>query len=122
MVRIRLARGGANKRPFYNIVVADKRKARDSRFIERVGYFNPVAKGAEVLLHIEQDRIDYWTSQGAQPSERVKNLIKRYQEIAKEKANEPPKAAKEAKKMKSDAAKKQEKTKVTSKKDKKSKE
>jgi small subunit ribosomal protein S16 len=117
MVVIRLARGGANKRPFYHVVVADRRKARDSRFIERVGYFNPIAKGAEVLLHLEQDRISYWTAQGAQPSERVKKLIKKYQEIVKDQANEPSKAVKGTKKTaKMKETKAKSKTEITTKK------
>ena len=76
MVVIRLSRGGAKKRPFYSIVVADRRNKRDGRFIEKVGYFNPRATGGEVKLHIETDRIDYWLSQGAQASDRVSNLLK----------------------------------------------
>ena len=76
MVTIRLARGGAKRRPFYNIVVADQRDKRDGRFIERIGYFNPMAKGQEVPLNLELDRAEHWISKGAQPSERVANLIK----------------------------------------------
>ena len=68
MVKIRLARGGAKKRPFYSIVVADQRRAPRSRFIERVGFFNPRAVGNEEKLRIDQERIDYWIGQGAQPS------------------------------------------------------
>ena len=78
MVKIRLARGGAKKKPFYSIVATDSRKRRDSGYIERVGYFNPVARGAEVRLKIEEDRIDYWKSQGAQVSDRVKQLLKEF--------------------------------------------
>ncbi len=76
MVVIRLARGGAKKRPFYHITVADKRCARDARYIERVGFFNPVARGNEESLRVNQERIDYWLSKGAQPSGRVKVLLK----------------------------------------------
>ena len=76
MVVIRLARGGAKKRPFYNVVVADSRTRRDGRFVERVGFFNPVATGAEVKLSVDQERVSYWLSQGAQPSERVAQLLK----------------------------------------------
>jgi small subunit ribosomal protein S16 len=76
MVNIRLARGGAKKRPFYHIVVSDPRKPRDSGYIERIGYFNPVARGQEVRLHIEQDRASYWLGCGAQPTERVAKLLK----------------------------------------------
>ncbi|MEZ5536995.1 MAG: 30S ribosomal protein S16 [Thiolinea sp.] len=75
MVVIRLARGGSKKRPFYNIVVTDKRKPRDSGYIERLGYFNPMARGQEVRLHLEQERVSHWQAQGAQPSERVAKLL-----------------------------------------------
>jgi small subunit ribosomal protein S16 len=75
MVVIRLARGGAKKRPFYNIVAADKRCARDGRYIERLGYFNPIAKGKEISINIDRERIAYWVSQGAKMSERVANLV-----------------------------------------------
>ena len=77
MVTIRLARAGAKKRPFYHIVAADSRNPRDGRYIERLGYFNPIASGREQKLKLEQERIDYWLSQGAQPTERVAGLIKR---------------------------------------------
>ena len=76
MVVIRLSRGGAKARPFYNIVVADKRNRRDGRFIERIGFYNPLAKGGEEPLRIAQDRLTHWTSVGAQPSETVARLIK----------------------------------------------
>jgi len=76
MVTIRLARGGAKKRPFYHIVVADSRRARDGRFIERLGFFNPVAQGNEEKLRLDNDRLSYWVSQGAQPSDRVAKLVK----------------------------------------------
>lgn len=76
MVVIRLSRGGAKKRPFYHIVVADKARARNGRFIEQVGYFNPIATGKEIPLVINLERIQQWVSQGAQPSDRVKHLIK----------------------------------------------
>lgn len=76
MVTIRLARGGAKKRPFYQIVVTDSRNARDGRFIERIGFFNPVASGQAERLRIDGDRLQYWLSSGAQPSERVATLIK----------------------------------------------
>ena len=76
MVTIRLARAGAKKRPFYHIVATDSRNPRDGRYIERLGYFNPIATGQEQRLSLEQERIDYWLSQGAQPSERVAGLIK----------------------------------------------
>lgn len=76
MVTIRLARGGAKKRPFYSVVVADSRNPRDGRFIERVGFFNPVARGQEERVRIDTARYQYWVSQGAQPSERVAALVK----------------------------------------------
>ena len=75
MVVIRLSRGGAKKRPFYHVVVADKRRARDSRCIERVCYFNPIASGKDVRLLLNSERVQYWLSQGAQPSDRVQQLI-----------------------------------------------
>ena len=75
MVTIRLARQGAKKRPFYHLTVADKSAKRDGRFIERVGFFNPLAKGDEQRMRLDLDRIDYWLSVGAQPSERASQLI-----------------------------------------------
>ena len=71
MVTIRLARAGAKKRPFYHIVVADSRSPRDGRFIERLGFYNPIAVGAEEKLRVNNDRIESWVSQGAQPSSAV---------------------------------------------------
>jgi small subunit ribosomal protein S16 len=76
MVKIRLARGGAKKRPFYHIVVADERYARDGRSIERVGFFNPIAQGKEAPLVLNLDRVDHWQGVGAQPTEKVRQLIK----------------------------------------------
>ncbi len=76
MVTIRLARGGAKKRPFYSIVVADSRRARDGRFIEKVGFFNPIAAGQEEKVRIDLDRIEYWVGTGAQVSDRVAKLVK----------------------------------------------
>ena len=76
MVTIRLARAGAKKRPFYHIVATDSRNPRDGRYIERLGYFNPIATGREQRLSLQQERVDYWLSQGAQPSERVAGLIR----------------------------------------------
>lgn len=76
MVVIRLARGGAKKRPFYHLTVADRRHPRDGRYIERVGFFNPGAKGQEERLRVDQERIDYWLSIGAQASPRVVSLLK----------------------------------------------
>jgi len=82
MVTIRLARAGAKKRPFYHIVVADSRRARNGRCIERVGFFNPIAVGGDESLRIERDRIDHWISQGAQPSDRVAKLLKDHAKAA----------------------------------------
>ncbi len=76
MVVIRLARSGAKKRPFYNIVAADSRDRRDGRFIERVGYYNPVASGSENGLSVNLERLNYWTSNGAQMSPTVQRLVK----------------------------------------------
>ena len=75
MVVIRLARGGAKKRPFYNIVVADSRNRRDGRFIERVGFYNPVAAGAEQPLRVAFDRVEHWAKNGAQLSPTVARLV-----------------------------------------------
>jgi small subunit ribosomal protein S16 len=75
MVKIRLSRGGAKKLPFYHIVVQDSRKPRDGRNIERVGFFNPVARGQEERLRLNLERVDYWTGVGAQMSDRVRTLV-----------------------------------------------
>ena len=87
MVRIRLARHGSKKNPFYHITVADQRRSRDGRFIERVGYFNPVAKGNAQEYRIEMDRVDYWLSKGAQPTDMVKKLVSRARKEAVEVAS-----------------------------------
>lgn len=76
MVTIRLSRGGAKKRPFYQIVVADSRSPRDGRFIERVGFFNPLAAGQAERLRVNLDRVDYWLGEGANLSDRVSALVK----------------------------------------------
>lgn len=76
MVTIRLSRTGAKKRPFYHIVVADSRNPRDGRYIERLGFFNPIATGSEERLRLDQERITHWVSQGAQTSDRVAQLVK----------------------------------------------
>jgi small subunit ribosomal protein S16 len=76
MVTIRLARGGAKKRPFYHIVVTDSRNRRDGRYIERVGFYNPVATGQEEKLRVNQERVAYWIGQGAQTSDTVARLVK----------------------------------------------
>jgi small subunit ribosomal protein S16 len=82
MVVIRLARGGTTKRPFYHVVVTDRRSARNGRYIERVGFFNPIAAGGEVRLNVDLPRVEHWLSQGAQPSERVADLLKQYRASA----------------------------------------
>ena len=76
MVKIRLARAGAKKRPFYHVVATESRSARDGRFIERLGFYNPNAKGAEQPLVLDLGRIEYWKQQGAQISDRVAHLVK----------------------------------------------
>ena len=76
MVTIRLARGGSKKRPFYHLTVCDSRNARNGRFIERVGFFNPIARGQEERLRVDSERIAYWQGQGAQLSERVARLFR----------------------------------------------
>ena len=90
MVVIRLARGGAKKRPFYNVVVADSRSRRDGRFIERVGFYNPIAQGNEEALRLSVDRISYWQERGAKLSDTVAGLVKRK---ATEQAPQPAAAA-----------------------------
>jgi len=77
MVSIRLARAGAKKRPFYHIVVTDSRSRRDGRYIERLGFFNPIATGQDQELQLDLERANYWLAQGAQASETVAKLIKR---------------------------------------------
>ena len=76
MVVIRLSRGGSKARPFYNIVVADKRNRRDGRYLERIGFYNPMARCAEESLRLTQDRLTHWLSVGAQPSDTVARLMK----------------------------------------------
>ena len=82
MVTIRLTRGGAKKRPFYQIVVADSRCPRDGRFIERVGFFNPLATGNAERVRIDLDRINDWVAKGASLSDRVASLVKEAQKAA----------------------------------------
>lgn len=76
MVSIRLSRGGAKNRPFYHVVVTDSRSSRDGRYIERVGFFNPLARGGEQRLVLDSERVQYWKANGAQPTDRVAKLIK----------------------------------------------
>ena len=75
MVTIRLARHGSKKNPFYHITVAERAARRDGRFVERVGFYNPVAKGQSEMLRLDLDRVDYWLGIGARPSDSVKSLI-----------------------------------------------
>ena len=82
MVVIRLARGGTIRRPFYHVVVTDRRSPRNGRYIERVGFFNPIATGGEERLRFNIARIDHWVTQGAQASERVTDLLKQYRSTA----------------------------------------
>lgn len=86
MVKIRLTRGGAKKRPFYHVVVSDSRAARGGRFIERVGFFNPIATGGEERLRIDLARVDHWSSHGAQVTDRVADLVREAQQRAAEAA------------------------------------
>lgn len=79
MVTIRLSRGGAKKKPFYRIVVADSRMPRDGRYIERIGFFNPMAKGQEKRLELALDRVTHWVGNGAQTSNTVAKLVKEAQ-------------------------------------------
>jgi small subunit ribosomal protein S16 len=76
MVTIRLSRGGAKKKPFYHIDVKDSRRSRDGRYIERIGFFNPCARGAEQRLHVDFDRVEHWMANGAGTSDRVASLLK----------------------------------------------
>jgi small subunit ribosomal protein S16 len=82
MVSIRLSRGGAKKRPFYHLVVSDQRTPRDGRYIERVGFFNPIAAGAEEKLRVDLGRVDHWVGNGAQMSDRVADLVKQARKAA----------------------------------------
>lgn len=78
MVKIRLARAGTTKRPFYHVVVTDRRSPRDGRYIERIGFFNPIAAGGEERLRVDLGRVEHWVARGAQASERVADLLKEY--------------------------------------------
>ena len=105
MVVIRLSRGGAKKRPFYKIVVTDSRNRRDGRYIEHIGFFNPVAKGKEETLRLDLDKVESWLKKGAQLSDRVASLVKGLkkesapkQEVKEEKAKPVKKKAVKAKK------------------------
>lgn len=82
MVTIRLQRGGAKKRPFYQVVVADSRRARDGKFIENIGFFNPIARGKAERLRLDLDRVDHWVGVGATLSDRVASLVKEAKKAA----------------------------------------
>ncbi len=93
MVTIRLARGGAKKRPFYHLVVTDSRKPRDSGHLERLGFFNPIAGGGEEELRVDQERVRFWQDRGAQTSGRAAQLIRRHAEAGTGGEETPPAAA-----------------------------
>ncbi len=82
MVTIRLARGGAKKRPFYHLTVTDSRSPRSGNYLERIGFFNPVARGGEERLRVDFERLNHWVGQGAQLSDRVATLVKQAQQPA----------------------------------------
>ena len=82
MVSIRLSRAGAKKRPFYHLVVTDSRNSRDGRYIERLGFFNPIGKEDGENVRIDLERVDYWLGQGAQPSDRVASILKVHRKAA----------------------------------------
>ncbi|MDH4021674.1 MAG: 30S ribosomal protein S16 [Gammaproteobacteria bacterium] len=82
MVTIRLSRAGARGRPFYHVVVSDSRRPRDGRYIERLGFFSPMAKGSEERLRLDLGRYDYWVGVGAQTSDRVASLVKESRQLA----------------------------------------
>ena len=111
MLTIRLSRAGAKKRPFFHITVADSRKPRDGRFVERVGFFNPIASGKEVRLDLNHERLDYWVSKGAQISDRVLFLMKQEKESPEQKAKREEK--KEKKRIKKASKKASEKATAT---------
>ncbi len=86
MVTIRLSRGGSKKNPFYHVDVKDSRTSRDGRYIERIGFFNPGARGNEERLRIDMERVSYWKSVGANTSDRVAVLVSDASVVAKEAA------------------------------------
>jgi small subunit ribosomal protein S16 len=92
MVSIRLSRAGAKKRPFYQIVVADARLKRDGRYIERIGFFNPIAVGGETRLRLDRARAEHWIARGAKPSDRVAKLLKESGEGPEAEIGEAPTA------------------------------
>jgi len=103
MVTIRLSRGGAKKQPFYHIVATDSRARRDGRYIERLGFYNPVARSSAEPVRLDLERIDHWVSNGAQMSDRVKNIVKSYRRHG---AEDPTGEARASKKLARKAAKK----------------
>jgi len=78
MVTIRLSRGGSKKKPFYQVVVTDSRNRRDGRYIERVGFFNPMARGQQERVRLDMERVDHWIGNGAQLSDRVRSIVKEH--------------------------------------------
>lgn len=105
MVKIRLARGGAKKRPFYHVVATDSRNSRDGRYIERLGFFNPVARGKETPLQLDLDKISEWQAKGAQVSDRVDSLIREYKRAGGAEAAAPAAEAAPAEAPAEEAAK-----------------
>lgn len=103
MVVIRLSRGGVKKRPFYHIVVTNSRNSRDGRFIEKLGFYNPIAAGEEIKLQLNQERLDYWKNKGAQLSERVTHLVNNFAEIVAGTEKKAPTQSKKAKKAEAEA-------------------
>jgi len=93
MVTIRLTRRGAKNQPFYHVMVTDSRKRQGGASLEQVGYFNPVARGKDIALKLELERIDYWLGQGAQQSERVRSLVAGYRKDAAKESVQPAVAA-----------------------------
>lgn len=82
MLAIRLTRMGAKKRPFYRVIVTEKSQKRDGRFVEIIGYYNPIARSGQVEIKLDMDRMEYWMRSGAQPTDTVRGLIKRHQKAA----------------------------------------
>jgi small subunit ribosomal protein S16 len=96
MVTIRLARAGAKRRPFYHLVVSDSRNSRDGRFIERLGFFNPIATGGEERLRINAERVEFWKARGAQTSDAVRKLVRQHMRASAAASAEPATAAEPA--------------------------
>src|SRR3990167_3796981 len=115
MVVIRLSRHGAKKRPFYHIVAADKRRARNGRYIERLGYFNPMAVGSDIRLEMNKTRVEHWVNLGAQPSDRVAKLLKDFEKglTGPKQGDNPKKQKKKVRKAEETKAKAATETKVS---------